>query len=69
MAAFNYFDLAQLKRVFHMLESLGFARIEGNHTTLADYVESSLEGMRGVIHALSNESFISAPLSGQDRTP
>lgn len=34
----------QLKRVFHMLESLGSARIEGNHTTLADYVESSLDG-------------------------
>ncbi len=34
----------QLTRVFHMLESLGSARIEGNHTTLADYVESSLAG-------------------------
>lgn len=34
----------QLKHVFHMLESLGSARIEGNHTTLADYIESSLEG-------------------------
>jgi Fic family protein len=34
----------QLKRVFHILESLGSARIEGNHTTLADYVESALEG-------------------------
>jgi Fic family protein len=34
----------QLKRIFHMLESLGSARIEGNHTTLADYVESKLEG-------------------------
>lgn len=33
----------QLKRIFHMLESLGSARIEGNHTTLADYVESRLE--------------------------
>ncbi|MDH5764041.1 MAG: Fic family protein [Nitrospinota bacterium] len=33
----------QLKRVFHMLESLGSARIEGNHTTLADYVEMKLE--------------------------
>ena len=33
-----------LKHVFHMLESLGSARIEGNHTTLADYVESALEG-------------------------
>jgi Fic family protein len=35
---------AQLKAVFHMLESLGSARIEGNHTTLADYVESKVEG-------------------------
>jgi Fic family protein len=34
----------QLKSVFHKLESLGSARIEGNHTTLADYVESSLDG-------------------------
>jgi len=37
----------QLKHVFHILESLGSARIEGNHTTLADYVESSLEGSAG----------------------
>jgi Fic family protein len=34
----------QLKSIFHVLESLGSARIEGNHTTLADYVESTLEG-------------------------
>lgn len=34
----------QLKHIFHMLESLGSARIEGNHTTLADYVESKLDG-------------------------
>lgn len=27
-----------------MFESLGSARIEGNHTTLADYVESAVEG-------------------------
>lgn len=33
----------QLKTIFHMLESLGSARIEGNHTTLADYVENHLE--------------------------
>ncbi len=36
----------QLKHIFHMLESLGSARIEGNHTTLADYVESKLEDTR-----------------------
>lgn len=34
----------QLKHIFHMLESLGSARIEGNHTTLADYVENAVEG-------------------------
>lgn len=34
----------QIKHVFHMLESLGSARIEGNHTTLADYVEAALNG-------------------------
>lgn len=33
----------QLKEIFHTLESLGSARIEGNHTTLADYVESKIE--------------------------
>lgn len=32
----------QLKHVFHVLESLASARIEGNHTTLADYVESKV---------------------------
>ena len=34
----------QLKSIFHMMESLGSARIEGNNTTLADYVESKIEG-------------------------
>ncbi len=32
----------QLKSVFHLLESLASARIEGNHTTLADYIESKV---------------------------
>lgn len=34
----------QLKSIFHTLESLGSARIEGNHTTLADYIDSKVEG-------------------------
>lgn len=34
----------QLKAVFHLLESLASARIEGNHTTLADYVERKVTG-------------------------
>lgn len=32
----------QLKLVFHLLESLASARIEGNHTTLADYIETKV---------------------------
>lgn len=32
----------QLKQIFHLLESLGSARIEGNHTTLADYIEAKI---------------------------
>lgn len=35
----------QLKKIFHFLESLGSARIEGNHTTLADYIESKIDGL------------------------
>lgn len=35
---------SQLKDIFHMLESLGSARIEGNRTTLAEIVENRLEG-------------------------
>ena len=33
----------QLKHVFHLLESVGSARIEGNRTTVAEYVEQKLE--------------------------
>ena len=32
----------QLKNIFHLLESLGSARIEGNRTTLADYIEAKI---------------------------
>ncbi|MFH7611736.1 Fic family protein, partial [Pseudomonas syringae pv. tagetis] len=34
----------QLKSLFHALESLGSARIEGNHTTLAYYIDSKVGG-------------------------
>jgi Fic family protein len=33
----------QLKGIFQMMESLGSARIEGNHTTLAEFVERIIE--------------------------
>ena len=34
----------QLKSIFHFLESIGSARIEGNRTTLAEYMERKIEG-------------------------
>jgi len=33
----------QLKEVFHLLESVGSARIEGNRTTISEYVEQKIE--------------------------
>lgn len=35
---------AQLKEIFHTLESLGSVRIEGNNTTLSDVVEKTIDG-------------------------
>lgn len=37
------FIFFQLKNIFHILETLGSARIEGNNTTLAEYVEKIIE--------------------------
>ena len=37
----------QIKDVFHLLESIGSARIEGNNTTVQEYVESKLEHATG----------------------
>ena len=33
----------QLKKIFHILESVGSARIEGNNTTVAEYIEAKIE--------------------------
>lgn len=38
----------QLKQIFHTLESIGSARIEGNNTTIAEYIETKLIGNRKV---------------------
>src|SRR6056297_4006871 len=32
----------QLKKIFQILESIGSARIEGNHTTIAEYIETKI---------------------------
>jgi Fic family protein len=47
----------QLKQVFHLLESLASARIEGNHTTLADYVDARMRDGRASnedLHEIAN---------------
>lgn len=38
----------QLKHIFHTLESIGSARIEGNNTTIAEYIETKLEDNKNV---------------------
>ncbi len=38
----------QLKHIFHTLESIGSARIEGNNTTIAEYIETKLEQRQNV---------------------
>lgn len=38
----------QLKHIFHTLESIGSARIEGNNTTVAEYIETKLEDKKTV---------------------
>lgn len=38
----------QLKSIFHIMESIGSARIEGNNTTLLEYIETKLEEQKDV---------------------
>ena len=42
----------QLKEIFHILESVGSARIEGNRTTISEYIEKKIESSER-----SNERF------------
>jgi len=37
------FMFFQIKEIFHLLESLGSARIEGNNTTMAEIIETKIE--------------------------
>ena len=70
----------QLKQIFHTLESVGSARIEGNNTTVAEYIEtkfepkqttsSSIREIQNIEHAMTliDEDFtpISDARSGAD---
>lgn len=53
----------QLKSIFHIMESLGSARIEGNNTTLADYIESKIEGTSSASDQLREIANIEAAMS------
>ncbi len=46
----------QLKEIFHIMESVGSARIEGNNTTVAEYIETSdeTEGETDAIREIRN---------------
>lgn len=55
----------QLKQIFHTLESIGSARIEGNNTTILEYIESKLtetppqnQGIREIMNMEKAMSFI-----------
>jgi len=38
----------QIKNVFHFLESIGSARIEGNNTTISEFVETKIDGRANI---------------------
>jgi Fic family protein len=53
----------QIKSVFHLLESLGSARIEGNRTTIDELVEATITGQRDASEQLREISNIDDAMS------
>lgn len=58
----------QLKHIFHTLESIGSARIEGNNTTIAEYIETKLEDPRQVPPSIQEIRNIEAAMDFIDST-
>lgn len=61
----------QLKHIFHTLESIGSARIEGNNTTIAEYIETKLtettnvsDGIKEIQNIESAMGFIEEHVNG-----
>lgn len=63
---------SQMKQIFHTLESIGSSRIEGNNTTIMDYVEntkiqkdiaSPLEGIREILNIENAMKYIEGNIS------
>lgn len=59
---------SQLKHLFHMLESLGSARIEGNHTTLLELIESKIEKKKPKDEGIKEIQNVEDALGYIDRT-
>ena len=63
----------QIKHLFHILESIGSARIEGNHTTVAQYLDSELDtpggGNESIREIRNNEKAINFIEENIEHTP
>src|SRR6056297_2856891 len=62
----------QLKKIFQILESIGSARIEGNHTTIAEYIdfkanktEKEDKGIREILNMENALGFVDESIDKQ----
>lgn len=53
----------QLKNIFHMLESIGSARIEGNRTTISEYIEQKIDNTQRSRERFSEIANLEAAMS------
>ncbi|MES2200450.1 MAG: Fic family protein [Chlamydiota bacterium] len=58
----------QLKEIFHLLESLWSARIEGNNTTLAEYIETKIEGSKDTSFGIKEIQNIESAMEFAEQT-
>ncbi len=63
----------QIKHLFHILESIGSVRIEGNHTTIAEYIENEIEHPsnqpEAILEIRNNENAINFIEENIDKSP
>ncbi|MBK9184369.1 MAG: hypothetical protein IPM83_14960 [Ignavibacteria bacterium] len=58
---------ADIKQVYHLLESLGSARIEGNRTTIDELVEAAVNGVSDSTEGLREISNLKTRCHGSNR--
>mgnify|MGYP001222940978 CR=1 FL=1 len=59
----------QLKRIFHTLESIGSARIEGNNTTIAEFIETKIENEKTKNPSIIEIQNVESAMEFIDATP